>query len=102
MGLGEDGPTVFLPFWPGGDQEKIPDTYDGVGGCPEHRILGFFPTYFGIFSEEKSLLFEQFQPFFCIFVSTLHFFAKIRCQFHIWEWYIEKSRPKFGGSNFSD
>ena len=66
----------IFPIYQGGGQEKIPDTYDGVGGCPEHGILGFFPTYFGIFSEKIYYFLSNFNHFFAFLYQILHFFAK--------------------------
>ena len=88
-GSGENPRTLWWGEWVSGAQ-----------------ILGFFPTYFGFLSGGKSQLFEQFQHFsrdFCIKLCTFLLQEnQIRCQYQIWEWHFEKSRPKFGESNFKD
>ena len=59
----------------GGGQEKIPGTYGGLGGCPEYTFCdSFLPLR--ISSDGKSLLFGQFQQFFCIFVSDFALFCQ--------------------------
>ena len=91
----------------GGDQEKIPGTYGGVGGCLEHRFWDFFLPILGFFLKENHYFLNNFINFFCvfaIFASNFELFLlkenQVRCQYQVREWYIEKCRLKNGESNF--
>ena len=89
----------------GGRSGENPRNVWWVGRVSGVHFLGFFPIFKDFFSWKIT----TFWPISTIF---LHFCTKlctlllkenqIRCQFHIWEWDIEKSRSKFGGSSFSD
>merc|ERR1711928_248942 len=64
----------FPTYFRGGSGKKSVKVWWG-GWVSGAQILRIFPIYFGIFSEGKSLLFEQFQPMFYIFASDFAFFG---------------------------